>query len=69
MTFNPKEKPVTDATRKKWALRYRALLDEGRTKKEAMFMVREEMKAANPKMPRSRRQIYTWCAKFKIKIR
>ncbi len=60
---------MTDVNRKKWARRYRALLDAGQTKKQAMFDVREEMKATNPKLPRSRRQIYAWCAKFKVSVK
>lgn len=60
---------MNEANRKKWALRYRALLDAGKRKKEALFNVQEEIRAIDPKLPRSRRQIYAWCEKFGIDIR
>lgn len=37
---------MSEATRKMWALRYQALLAEGRHKKEAMFLVQKEIAEA-----------------------
>lgn len=58
---------MTEAMRKKWAKRYQTLL-KTETKKQAMFRVREEMRAVNPEMVRSRTQIYEWCYRFSIDI-
>lgn len=57
---------MTDNARKKWALRFRELLDAGVPRKKALLQVRDEIRAISPELPNSRTQIYAWCKKFKV---
>lgn len=60
---------MTDASRKKWALRFRKLLDQGVQRKKAMLQVRDEIRAIDVDLPCSRTQIYAWCARFGVSTR
>lgn len=60
---------MTDGARKKFAQRFRELLDGGAQRKPALLQVRQEIRALNPKLPRGRATIYGWCKKFRISTR
>lgn len=57
---------MTEQRRRAACDRLRELLDAGVPRKKAFLQVSDEIKAINPELPASRRQIYTWCKKFGV---
>jgi hypothetical protein len=60
---------LTDASRREFALKYRAFLDAKVPRKSALLKVQQEIRAIDPSLPCSRTQIYVWCKKFGISTR
>ena len=60
---------MTESKRQEFARRFRALLDSGTPRKQALLQVRDEIAAIHPDLPRSRTQIYAWCKKFGVSTR
>ncbi len=58
---------MTDKLRKAAARKLRDLLDQGIPRKRAILAVRTALRDAG--LPSSQVQLYSWCRKFKVKLK